>query len=174
MQGASGCTTAHFAAVAPGLACLKMKPGKQWEISWNKRDGEGKKEHDRANLCFLCFKVSCPSLSSPGFSISAIWCCGFHMEKYLADLRDQAKSNSSGIIPEPLGKATGDQLALLHWHFSPKYSILGTLLLVWYFHTLYITLGFTIHIVLDPARCSNTTLMQGSNVAQGAFPSALD
>lgn len=43
MQGASGCTTAHFAAVAPGLACLKMKPGKQWEISWNKRDGEGKR-----------------------------------------------------------------------------------------------------------------------------------
>lgn len=28
--------------------------------------------------------------------------------------------------------------------------------------------------MLDPSRFPNTTLMQGSNVAQGAFPSALD
>lgn len=135
MQGASGCTTAHFAAVAPGLACLKMKPGKQWEISWNKRDGEGKRSMTGQISALSALKFPVLFLSSPGFSISAIWCCGFHMKKYLADLRDQAKSNFSGIIPEPLGKATGDQLALLHWHFSPKYSILGTLLLVWYFHT---------------------------------------
>lgn len=65
-------------------------------------------------------------------------------------------------------------LALLHRHFSnniaswEQYCRCGISILI------YIVLGFIIHIVLDPSRFPNTTLMQGSNVAQGAFPSALD
>ena len=114
---------------------LKDEP---WKVAGNTLEQKGwggVKEHDWGDLCSLCFSVPCLTLSSHGFSSLTSWYYGFHIEKYLADLRDQAKSNTSGIIPEPLGKATGDQLALLHWHFSPRYSILGIILPVWHFHT---------------------------------------
>lgn len=162
-RGYSGCTAAWFAAAAPVLGCLKMSLEKWWEIPWNKRAGEGQGAGLGRSLLSL-LQSSLPPLSSCGFSILILWYYGFHIEKYLADLRDQAKSNTSEIIPEPLGKATGDQLPLLHWHFSPECSILGAILPMWYFLTFYICMSsITIRIVLNPARCSTTTLMQGSN-----------
>lgn len=103
-----------------GLAVSRGEPWKVLGNSLEQKSWGGVKEHDWGELFSLCCKLPCPTLSSCGFSTFTSWYYGFRIEKYLADLRDQAKSNISGIIPEPLGKATGDQLAL-------PYSVLGTI-----------------------------------------------
>lgn len=124
---ASGCTAACLTAMAPGLGCFK---------GWTLEGGgklPGTRELGRGEgvclgqLFSLCFKLPCPTFSSCGFDTLTSWYCSFHIEKYLTDLRDQDKSTISVIIPEPLGKATGDQLAL-------AYSILGTIVPMRYFH----------------------------------------